>query len=69
MAVLPSADNATEAPWPAYPTAPMPTSLVCWVHAPLLRAYTNAAPVPKVSLGAPTMAVLPSADSATEMPW
>ena len=38
MAVLPSADSATEAPCSAVPTAPVPTSLLpCWVQTPPLR--------------------------------
>ena len=38
MAVLPSADSATETPCPAFPTAPVPTSLLpCWVQTPPLR--------------------------------
>ena len=69
MAVLPSADSATEEPCPALPTAPVPTSLLrCWVQTPLLRVKTHAAPVFQLSKGPPTMAVLPSADSATEAP-
>ena len=69
MAVLPSADSATERPCPASPTAPVPTSLLpCWVQTPPLRVKTHAAPVPSCRPDPPTMAVLPSADSATEMP-
>jgi hypothetical protein len=50
MAVLPSSDNATEAPCLAFPTAPLPTSLLpCWVQTPLLRVKTHAAPVFEVS--------------------
>jgi hypothetical protein len=38
MAVLPSPDSATEVPWSAFPTAPVPTSLLpCWAQTPLLR--------------------------------
>jgi hypothetical protein len=38
MAVLPSADSATEEPCWAFPTAPLPTSLLpCWVQTPPLR--------------------------------
>ena len=71
MAVLPSADSATEVPWSAAgPAAPVPTSLLpCWVQTPLLRVKTHAAPTSELSPGPPTMAVLPSADSATEVPW
>src|SRR5450759_1182455 len=33
MAVLPSEENATDQPWAAVPTAPLPTSLLpCWVN-------------------------------------
>src|SRR6266571_368176 len=75
-AVLPSADRATEWPCCASPTAPVPTSFwPCCVHVPLLRVKTHAAPVPvalvgsmMLSDGPPTMAVLPSADSATAVP-
>src|SRR5215470_2248992 len=70
MAVLPSADSATELPCAAGPLAPMPTSLLpCWVNTPPLRVNTHAAPAPELSQGPPTTAVLPSADSATELPW
>src|ERR1700757_1704301 len=70
IAVLPSADNATHMPWRALPTASVPTSfLPCCVHTPPLRANTHAAPVLLLSDHPPTMAVLPSADSATDMPW
>src|SRR5271157_3695923 len=68
-AVLPSADSATEAPWVAFPTAPLPTSLSpCWVHTPPERVNTQAAPAPPLSPGPPTTAVLPSADRATDCP-
>ena len=44
-AVLPSAESATETPCPARPIAPVPISLLpCWVHKPLLRVKTHAAP-------------------------
>src|SRR5271167_2061305 len=69
MAVLPSADNATEWPWPAAPTAPVPTSLLpCWVQTPLLRVKTHTAPATPLSPRPPTKALLPSAESATEKP-
>src|SRR5262245_35794142 len=69
MAVLPSAESATERPWTAAPTAPLPTSLLpCWVHTPPLRVNTHAAPAWLLSNGPPTMAVLPPEDSATEKP-
>src|SRR5271168_4922509 len=69
MAVLPSADSATDWPCWASGLAPAPTSLSpCWLHAPLPRVNTHAAPAPELSPGPPTTAVLPSADSATEKP-
>src|SRR5664279_1258233 len=69
MAVLPSEDTATEEPCEAAPTAPVPTSLLpCWLHTPPLRVKTQAAPMLVLSLGPPTMAVLPSEDSPTEEP-
>src|SRR5882672_12385342 len=70
MAVFPSADSATEYPCCAAPAAPVPTSLApCWLHTPPpSRVYTHAAPVPVLSPNPPTMAVFPSADSATDHP-
>src|SRR5262245_22478925 len=66
MAVLPSADSATDMPWRAFPTAPVPTSfLPCCVHTLPLRVNTHAASAPHP----PTMAVLPSAETATDIPW
>src|SRR5262249_62244228 len=57
-------------PWRALPTAPLPTSLPpCCVQRPPLRANTHAAPVLLLSDQPPTRAVLPSAESATDMPW
>src|SRR5262245_45393436 len=70
IAVLPSADSATDMPWLALPTASVPTSfLPCCVQTPPLRVNTHAAPVLLLSDHAPTMAVLPSADSANDIPW
>src|SRR6266550_8392387 len=70
IAVLPSADNATDMPWRALPTASLPASfLPCCVQTPPLRVKTHAAPVLPLSDHPPTMAVLPSEDSATDMPW
>src|SRR5450755_660699 len=67
MAVLPSAEIATDAPcWAAPP--PVPISLACCVHTPLLNVYIHAAPVFPLSPGPPTMAVLPSADNAAAAP-
>src|SRR5206468_2830632 len=69
MAVLPSADNATEMPWKAGLTAPVPTNLApCWLHTPPLRVNTHAAPALLLSRFPPTMAVSPSSDNATEAP-
>src|ERR1700683_2608929 len=69
MAVLPSADSATQYPWRPAPIASLATSLwPCWVHTPLLRTKTHAAPVYELSANPPTTAVLPSADSAMELP-
>src|SRR5262245_61616308 len=69
IAVLPSAERATDHPWFALPTAPVPTSfLPCCAHAPRLRLNTQAAPVLLLSDHPPTMAVLPSAESATDIP-
>src|SRR6516164_5917492 len=66
MALLPSADNATDMPWRALPTAPVPTSfLPCCVQVPPLRVNTHAPSAPQP----PTTAVLPSAESATDIPW
>src|SRR5438105_575498 len=70
IAVLPSADNATDVPWQALPTASVPTSfLPCCVQTPPLRENTHAAPRLRLSLGPPTMVVLPSPDTATDAPW
>src|SRR5258708_37310376 len=52
------------------PPAPLPPSLLpCCVQTPPLRGNTHAAPVVLLSLGPPTMAVLPSPDRATDAPW
>src|SRR5580765_1936999 len=68
-AVFPSADSATDCPWCPAPTAPVPTSFApCCVHVVPLYVYTHAAPAPPLSSGPPTMAVLPSPESATELP-
>src|SRR5580700_6936218 len=71
MAVLPSAASATETPWKTVgPRAPVPTSLApCWVQTPPLRVKTHAAPSWLLSPYPPTIAVLPSAESATDQPW
>src|SRR5262249_8999875 len=60
-------DSATEMPCWACPTAPVPTSLFpLWLHTPPLRVNTHAAPAKLLSPCPPTIAVLPSLDSATE---
>src|SRR6266581_3346961 len=64
MTMLPSADSATEGAAP-----PSISLLPCCVQTPPLRVNTHAAPVLLLSAHPPTMAVLPSADSATDMPW
>src|SRR5262249_34408961 len=69
MAVLPSADTAAEEPCAAFTDPPAPTSLgPCLEHTPPLRVNTHAAPAWLLSNGPPTMAVLPSSDTATELP-
>src|SRR5262245_36430777 len=77
MAVLPSPDSATDEPWPIRgPAPPVPTSFACCTHSTtlppsvktVLRANTQAAPFSLLSESPPTMAVLPSPDSATEVP-
>src|SRR5262249_11156367 len=67
MAVLPPEESATEKPcWALFPAAPVPTSLgPCWVHTPPLRVNTHTAPAWVLSNAPPTMAVLPSAETAT----
>src|SRR5215475_8450070 len=70
IAVLPSADSATDMPWLALPIASVPMSfLPCCVQTAPLRVKTHAAPVLLLSDQPPTMAVLPSAESATDIPW
>src|SRR5262249_22322798 len=70
MAVLPSADNATEEPCWAPPTLLPPTSFApcCAQLPPGTRVNTHAAPSSELSKGPPIMAVLPLPDSATEEP-
>src|SRR5262245_41871605 len=70
MAVFPSADTATELPWYGWNAAPVPAGLAPgWLHTPPLPVYTHAEPTKSVSSGPTTMAVAPSADTATETPW
>src|SRR4029077_10853217 len=67
-AVSPSAESATLAPKRALPDAPAPVSSACCVQVEPERVKTHAAPAPALSSGAPTSAVLPSAESATALP-
>src|ERR1035438_8500213 len=75
IAVRPSEESATPVPSRASLVAtPDPTnSAPCWVQTPLMRVNTQVAPMacclPKVVInppGPPAMAVLPSAESATD---
>ena len=69
MAVVPSPEMATEVPCCAAPTAPVPiNSWPCCVQRPALRVKIHAPPMPVLSPEPPTMAVFPSADSATAFP-
>src|SRR5215831_17754261 len=68
MAVLPSAESAAEWPRPASPVLPPGSSFDCCCHVLPLRTNTQAAPIPLLSAGPPTMAVFPSADTATAAP-
>src|SRR5262245_38962170 len=68
ITMLPSAESATEGA--DFPTAPAPTSfLSCCIQTSPLRVNTHAAPIVLLSLGPPTMAVLPSPERATDAPW
>src|SRR5262245_28760970 len=67
MMTLPSADSATEGT--DFPTALVPTSFLSSVHRPPSRVNTNPPPPAPSSTSAPTMAILPSAESATDVPW
>src|ERR1017187_1449545 len=70
MAVSPLAERDTKLPCRAFPTAPEPTNLFsCWIQTPPLLVHTHAAPACPLSMGPPTMAVLPSADRDTDLPW
>jgi len=84
MAVLPSADRATEKPCCAAPVhatlqdelvAPVPTILgPCWLQTPFDLVKNHRAPVPPLSSLIPMTAVLPSAEIATgtspaKVPW
>src|SRR5689334_12803406 len=49
---------------------PLHTSLLpCWFHAVPVRVKTHAAPMLRASPGPPMSAVLPSPESATDVPW
>src|SRR5664280_459148 len=64
--VLASPERATEVPCPGSPAAPVPTSLSpCCFQAPAARVNTQAAPASPLSTYPPTMAVLPSPETAT----
>ncbi len=64
-AVFPSAEMATDCTSPT-PTPPVPTRFApCWLQVPFARTYTQAV----AGTTPPTIAVLPSADSATDAPW
>ena len=68
-AVFPSLLRATEIPKKPEPTPPDGLSVGPWrFQVTPLRTKTYAAPMPPLSLFAPTMAVLPSALMATEYP-
>src|SRR3982074_1029706 len=64
MTMLPSADSATEGA-----ALPSISLLPCCVQTPPLRPNTHAVPTLLLSDHPPTTAVLPSAESATDMPW
>jgi hypothetical protein len=66
--VFPSPDSATALPKLPAPVIPVGVIFTCWVHVVPERVNTNAAPLAEFSLGEPTSAVLPSADSATLHP-
>src|SRR5216684_4080424 len=69
MAVLPSAESATDVPCCEPELAPDPTSFgPCCLQTPSTRVQTQAAPSYVLSRGAPMMAVLPSAERATKNP-
>src|ERR1700690_188316 len=69
IAVLPSPERAVELPNSVFrPEGAVSVSITCCVHAPALRVYIQAAPTPVYALGAPTIAVLPSAEIETEPP-
>src|SRR5579864_414562 len=68
-AVLPSADNATDQPCIASPTAPVPISFgPCCVQIPPDRVKIQLAPTLSSSNAPPRMAVLPSEDKASDQP-
>src|SRR5664280_1696458 len=70
MAVLPSPERATDTPCCADADTPEPTSFVpCGAQLTPVVVQIHAAPALPLSLDPPTMAVLPSAERATETPW
>ena len=67
--VLPSAESATETPCRAAPELPVPNSLLpCWLHVIPERVNIQIAPIVSLSPDPPTIAVLPSAESAIDPP-
>src|ERR1700674_3249457 len=69
ITVLPSEEMATERPWSASPTAPVPTCFVpCCVQTPPVRVNTQTAPALPLSPTPPSITVFPSEETATEVP-
>src|SRR5437773_425117 len=69
MAVLPSAEMATEAPcWLAGPESEPTSGPACCVQRPPFFVQIHAAPALLLLLTPPTIAVLPSAETATLLP-
>src|SRR5262245_38851586 len=72
MALLPSPDNPTELPCPSGPAIVIASAGEripgCISQTLPKRLKTHAPPALLKALGAPTTAVLPSEDSATELP-
>src|SRR5580692_11725799 len=65
---LPSHDEATEAPKWVVLIASDGTNLAAWAHVPPVLVKTQTAPIVMLSESAPTIAVFPSSESATEDP-
>jgi hypothetical protein len=66
--VLPFADSATVVAKPPSPVSSLPVSSGPWVQVEPERVKTHAAPALPCAYGAPTIAVLPSAESVTLAP-